>query len=128
MESGASGIPYNRKQKGAAAEAAAVYYLSSRGYIIVERNWRCRSGEIDIIAEHEGSLVFVEVRSRSGTLRQGTPEESVNARKIQQVRNMALIYLHMTGQEERRILFDVIAVWLQEDLNVASMTHIRGAF
>ncbi|MFF2014750.1 YraN family protein [Paenibacillus sp. NPDC058177] len=128
MENGASGIPYNRKQKGAAAEAAAVYYLSSRGYIIVERNWRCRSGEIDIIAEHEGSLVFVEVRSRSGTLRQGTPEESVNGRKIQQVRNMALIYLHMTGQEERRILFDVIAVWLQEDLSVASMTHIRGAF
>lgn len=120
---------YNRKQKGAAAEEAAVSYLTSSGYIILERNWRCRSGEIDIIAEHEGTLVFVEVRSRSGSmLKQGTPEESVTGRKIRQVRSTAEVYLHRTGQSERRISFDVISVLLQEDLSISSMGHIRGAF
>jgi putative endonuclease len=123
-----SGKSYNRKQKGAAAEEAAVYYLSSQGYTIVERNWRCRSGEIDIIAEYERWLIFVEVRSRSGVLRQGTPEESVDARKRNQVRHTAEVYLHRKGQGDRLVSFDVISVLLNEDLTIASMAHIREAF
>ncbi|ULO09638.1 YraN family protein [Paenibacillus sp. 19GGS1-52] len=119
---------YNRKQKGATAEEAAVQYLVSRGYSILERNWRCRSGELDIIAENKGILFFVEVRSRSGTLLQGTPEESVNARKIHQVRSTAQVYLHMKGYEESMISFDVITVILNEDLSIASLGHIREAF
>lgn len=119
---------YSRRQKGAAAEEGAFQYLSSSGFRILERNWRCRTGEIDIIAEHEGFIIFVEVRSRGGTLLQGTPEESVNARKINQVRNTAQVYLHMKGYEERRVSFDVISCLLNEDLSIASMRHIRDAF
>lgn len=119
---------YNRKQKGATAEEAAVQYLVSRGYSILDRNWRCRSGELDIIAENKGILIFIEVRSRSGTLLQGTPEESVNARKIHQVRSTAQVYLHMKGYEESKISFDVITVILNEDLSIASLGHIREAF
>lgn len=122
------GERYNRKQKGKAAEEGAVQYLTSQGYSIVERNWRCRSGELDIIAESEGDLIFIEVRSRSGELLQGTPEESVNARKIYQVRSTAQVFLHMKGYEERRISFDIITVLLNEDLSIASLGHIREAF
>ncbi|AWV34419.1 YraN family protein [Paenibacillus sp. FSL H7-0716] len=119
---------YNRKEKGAAAENGAVQYLSSSGYMILERNWRCRTGELDIIAEREDCIVVVEVRSRSGELLQGTPEESVNARKINQVRNTTQVYLHMKGYEERRVSFDVISVLLNDDLSLASLSHIREAF
>lgn len=119
---------YNRKEKGTVAENGAVQYLSSSGYMILERNWRCRTGELDIIAEREDCIVVVEVRSRSGELLQGTPEESVNARKINQVRNTTQVYLHMKGYEERRVSFDVISVLLNDDLSLASLSHIREAF
>lgn len=122
------GVKYNRKQKGFAAEEAAAHYLSSLGYEIIERNWRCRSGEIDIIAAERGRLVFVEVRSRSRSPLTGTPEESVDTRKIQQVRSIAEIYLYMKRQSECHISFDVISVILNSDLSVASLNHIREAF
>lgn len=119
---------YSRKQKGAAAEEAALQYLTSSGYMILEQNWRCRTGELDIIAKSEDCIIFVEVRSRSGELLQGTPEESVNARKIKQVRSTAQVYLHMKGYEEQRVSFDVISCLLNEDLSIASLRHIREAF
>ncbi|UQZ37315.1 YraN family protein [Paenibacillus sp. PK3_47] len=103
-------------------------YLTSRGYNIVGCNWRCRSGELDIIAEHEGVLTFVEVRSRGGSLLQGTPEESVDMRKIRQVRSTAQVYLHQNSAEDRQVSFDVITVMLNEDLSIAELAHIREAF
>ncbi|AIQ30534.1 endonuclease [Paenibacillus sp. FSL P4-0081] len=128
MSHGADRTNYTRRQKGAAAEQAASLYLSSRGYIIRECNWRCRSGELDIIAEYEDGIVFIEVRSRSGAGVQGTPEESVDERKIRQVRNTAQVYLHMRGLNNPVISFDVIAVQLNRDLSIASLRHIREAF
>lgn len=128
MSSSGSGDRLTRWQKGRAAEKAAEDYLTSQGYQIVERNWRCRSGELDIIAEYLNGLVFIEVRSRSGEMLQGTPEESVDIRKIQQVRSTAQVYLHMKGQDERQSSFDVISVRLNEDLSIGSLRHIREAF
>ena len=119
---------YNRKQKGNAGEEAAVQYLIHQGYEIIERNWRCRSGEIDIIAKARSSIVFIEVRSRSRGILQGTPEESVTASKIQQVRSVAEFYLYMKNHSDVRIAFDVITVILNPDLSVASLNHIEEAF
>ncbi|WP_036721696.1 YraN family protein [Paenibacillus forsythiae] len=119
---------YSRKQKGRAAEEAAALYLGAKGYAIVERNWRCRTGEIDIVAEKGGCLIFIEVRSRSGHLTQGTPEESVDAPKMDQVRRTAGVYLHINGQGERPVSFDVITVMLNRDLSIASLNHICDAF
>ncbi|MBW4083225.1 YraN family protein [Paenibacillus sp. S150] len=127
MSSGPEEI-YTRRQKGAAGEKAALQYLSARGYRIVDCNWRCRSGELDIIAEYGEVLIFVEVRSRSGSPLQGTPEESVDGRKIRQVRATAQVYMHMKGQHERRVSFDVISVMLNEDMTIASLAHIQEAF
>ncbi|NQX46155.1 YraN family protein [Paenibacillus tritici] len=128
MNARADGGSYTRKEKGAAAEQAARLYLTSRGYLIKECNWRCRSGELDIIAEYEGGLIFIEVRSRSGSAAQGTAEESVDERKIRQVRNTAQVYLHMQNMHQAVISFDVIAVQLNADLSIASLRHIREAF
>lgn len=118
----------NRREKGAAAEQAACDYLASGGYRIKDRNWRCRSGELDIIAELGTLLVIVEVRSRSHSSRYGTAVEAVDFRKIRQVRNTALAYLHYRQQGDRELRFDVIAIELGADLSVISLQHIESAF
>ncbi|OAB43403.1 YraN family protein [Paenibacillus glacialis] len=119
-----------RKQKGAAAEEQAAIYLANQGYEIIDRNWRCRSGELDIVASKEDYLVFVEVRSRSGSSRYGTPAESVNAHKMNQVRKTAEVYLlyKQIDIETTIIRFDVIAVLLHVDMTVSSLDHIVEAF
>ncbi|WP_310550331.1 YraN family protein [Paenibacillus glufosinatiresistens] len=117
-----------RRMKGQAGEDAAEQYLRSRGYRIIERNWRCRAGELDLIAELKGVTVFVEVRTRSGGSLLGTPEESVDVRKQHRVRRTASMFLHASGGAERPVSFDVIAVRLEDGMRVASLHHIRDAF
>ncbi|UNK16724.1 YraN family protein [Paenibacillus sp. N3/727] len=118
----------SRKQKGAAAEEAAASFLVERGLSILDRNWRSRMGEIDIIANDRGTLVFVEVRSRSGTSTYGTPSESVNHRKIAQVRSIAQQYIHYKKSYDIPIRFDVVAVILKPDMSVDSIELIEAAF
>ncbi|WP_098747081.1 YraN family protein [Paenibacillus sp. EZ-K15] len=118
----------SRKQKGAAAEELAAAFLIEKGYRILDRNWRCRFGELDIVAETGETLVVIEVRSRSGTNSFGTPAESVNARKVMQVRNTAQQYVHHKRYYDRPIRFDVISVMLCADLTPVSMDHIENAF
>ncbi|TKH37433.1 YraN family protein [Paenibacillus polymyxa] len=115
-----------RKAKGAMGEEAAALFLENLGYRILERNWRCRSGEIDLIAKQEHILVFIEVRSRSSS-KYGTPAESVTARKITQVRQTAAVYLHMNGMGESPIRFDMISVRLSAE-TAAVTDHFIDAF
>jgi putative endonuclease len=117
-----------RQQKGRLGEEAACDWLQEHDYRILKRNWRCRSGEIDIVASHEGMIVFIEVRSRSGTGLYGTPQESVDIRKMQQVRATASVYLQMTGETNDQIRFDVIAVMLDKAGGTVSIDHIINAF
>lgn len=124
----AAGEACTRRQKGQAAEEAAVLYLSSQGYRVLERNWRCRTGELDIIAMKAGVLIFVEVRSRSGSGNLGTPEEAVDLRKRDQVRRTAAVFLHTTRRDNMPVAFDVIAVRLSPDMSIASLHHIPDAF
>jgi putative endonuclease len=95
---------------------------------ILARNWRARSGEIDIIGETDGRLVFVEVRTRRASGRFGTALESVDARKQRQVRETALVYLHATRQAERSCRFDVVAVTVEGAGGKADIVHIPNAF
>ncbi|MFC9707957.1 YraN family protein [Paenibacillus sp. NPDC056933] len=71
-------LKLTRQQKGRLGEEAACHWLREHGYQIIRQNWRCRSGEIDIVASCEGLIIFIEVRSRSGTGKYGTPQESVD--------------------------------------------------
>ncbi|SFD67898.1 putative endonuclease [Paenibacillus catalpae] len=117
-----------RRHTGQAGEAAACQYLEIEGYTIIERNWRCRSGEIDIIAAIDKTLIFVEVRTRRAGGRFGTAAESVDRRKQQQVALIAQVYLRMRQLAYPPMRFDVIAVMMNHDDSISEIKHIKAAF
>lgn len=99
--------------------------LRARGLRIVERNFRCRAGEIDLVALDGAVLVFVEVRSRRGAIA-GTPLESVDGRKQARVARVARQYLAARGHRERDVRFDVVGIRFDADPPV--IEHVPGAF
>lgn len=116
------------KQDGDWGEALVEKYLSERGCRIVEREWRCRFGEIDLIAEQEGTLLFVEVKLRTN-LRYGMPRESVTAKKQEKLRSAALLYLSMHGLDAPA-RFDVAEVYTDARHSARStrIEYIENAF
>lgn len=100
-----------RQEIGALGEKIARDFLRKRGYKIIESNYRCPRGEIDVIARNGGSLVFIEVRTRTST-DLGTPEESVNAQKQAKLRQVALNYLQKHGALSGDWRIDVVAIEL----------------
>ncbi|WP_051236540.1 YraN family protein [Paenibacillus pinihumi] len=121
----------SRNEIGAIGEAAAKNYLEQQGCRIVERNWRCRSGEIDLVVvppEPAYTLVFVEVRTRRASGRFGTAAESVDYRKQRQVRAVAQVYLHQHGGADQNLRFDVVAVTVDRQLQIKELEWIQGAF
>ncbi|MEO3945131.1 YraN family protein [Gorillibacterium sp. CAU 1737] len=117
-----------RRRTGTIGEEAAARYLQEKGYTLLQRNWRCRSGELDLIAEQDGCLVIVEVRTRKPSARFGSPQESVDGRKQLQVRRTAEVYLHQNRRSDSRIRFDVIAVRLDGQGMIQSLEHYPHAF
>lgn len=101
-------------------------YLRSVGYSIVGTNVRVGRGEIDIVAEEGGELVFVEVRTRRGRS-MGTPEESITAEKQRRMLEAGYEYLRETGQEGRDWRIDVAAVELDIRNGVERLSVIRSA-
>ena len=111
----------NRIAIGHRAETKAVAYLRRRGYRIVKRNYRCKFGEIDIIAEQGGMLVFVEVRSRRHR-RFGLASDTVGITKQKQIIRVAQYYISTQTMEPRPCRFDVIGY------TNAQVVLIRDAF
>src|ERR1043166_6049319 len=103
-----------RGELGRRGEAMAEEFLRARRYTIVARNYRCRAGEIDLVALDGEVLVFVEVRSRRGA-NAGTPLESVVGRKQLQVARVARHFLAARGWHERDARFDVIGIRFDAD-------------
>lgn len=99
----------NTVAAGASAEAAATRLLLGRGYEIVERNFRCRAGELDLVARDRGVLVFIEVRSRADA-EHGHAAEMVDAHKQRQVARVAEHYLAMRDLDYDEVRFDVVAI------------------
>ena len=99
----------SRRELGDSGEKLACGALKKKGYRILEKNYRCRYGEIDIIAKHKGSLVFIEVRSKTGDSF-GSPEESVTSQKKQRLISTAMDYLngHPDSPPDWRIDFVAI--------------------
>lgn len=100
-----------RRALGTLGETLAARELERRGYRIVERNWRCPIGEIDIVAEKDGQLVIVEVRTRRGDER-GTPQESITPAKQARLIELALTYVQEREPDDRDWRIDVVAVEL----------------
>ncbi len=101
----------NKQELGAKGEAIALRYLKSRGYRILECNYRITLGEIDIIAEQGGDLVFIEVKTRSDT-HFGSPFDSVTSAKQRQLSKVALEYMGKHDLHNRPARFDVVGVRL----------------
>ena len=100
----------NRCRTGSQWEGRAAVFLEQAGYQILERNFSCRQGEIDLIAREGAYLVFIEVKYRRN-LGSGSPLEAVNPAKQEKIRRTALYYLYCRGyDEETPCRFDVVAV------------------
>lgn len=117
-----------RRAIGLFGEELAVEHLESKGYRILERNWRCRTGEIDLIAEDRGTLVFVEVRTRRATGRFGSAKESIDDRKQHKVRSAAQVYAYQQRALYRAMRFDVVTVELTRDQQLICLEHLEAAF
>lgn len=96
-------------KKGKWGENIAAEFLQRRGYGIIERNYRCRSGEVDIIAEKSGVIHFVEVKTRSGE-NFGSPLEAISPHKMSHIINTAGYYIYINGLETRDISIDAIGI------------------
>jgi len=100
-----------RQRLGRTGEHLAAEALMSRGYRILERNFRCSYGEIDLVAEDQDDLVFIEVKTRRGTAF-GRPEEAVTLRKQRKLLEIAYYYLDLHTCSDRQWRIDVVAVQL----------------
>ncbi len=111
---------------GKYGEEIAVAYLKGRKYAVLDRNYRCKCGEVDIVAREGKTLVFVEVKTRRNDS-YGPPQLSVTQFKQRQISKAALLYLSSKKMENVPARFDVIAICLLENDN-PRIEHIMNAF
>ena len=112
---------------GKFGEDIASKYLEEKGYKIKERNYRTFLGEIDIITEYKGSIIFIEVKTRRSD-KFGYPEEAINFNKQQKIIKNALCYLAKYNLWKTNYCFDVILVSISNHKDVERIKHIRNAF
>lgn len=113
-----------RKRIGRQGEEIAAAYLADRGYRILDRNWSCPTGELDMVAEDDAALIFVEVRTRRGN-RFGTAEESVTPAKQIRLIELAQTYLQEVEPPHPTWRIDVVTVQLGQGL--PQVNHIENA-
>lgn len=114
----------SNRSTGRSGEEIAARTLQEKGYKILERNFSNRFGEIDIIAKDKNTLVFVEVKAKTG-VKFGLPEEMISPGKLQRIRNMATLY--MNGQS-LPCRIDVVAIVLGPDNDVLRLTHYENVY
>lgn len=109
---------------GRAGEDRAARYLADRGYDVVDRNWRCATGEIDVVAVHERDLVVVEVKTRRGAAF-GHPFEAVDQRKRRRLWQLGVAWIaaHPAQAQGRRLRLDAIAL-IGADPASATLEHL----
>lgn len=109
---------------GRQGEQLAAEFLGQAGLVILDRNWRCSQGEIDIVASDGGALVICEVKTRSG-VRFGTPLESVTRQKAWRQRRLAVLWLRERGALYDEIRIDVVGI-LRTASGGFRIEHVRG--
>ncbi len=117
----------SRLTLGKMGEDAAAEYLSKLGFKIINRNFRCKLGELDIIAKHKDSLVFIEVRTVAVDA-YIKPVESINFKKQKKIRQLAVLYLASQNLKNISVRFDVVAVTMMSDGIAKKIEHIPNAF
>ena len=111
---------------GGHGERIAATYLSDAGLRVVDRNWRCREGELDIVDREGDALVFCEVKTRRG-VGFGHPVEAVTESKQRRLRTLAQRWLAAHDEHAPELRFDVVGVLVRPS-RPALVTHLRGAF
>ena len=115
-----------KDELGRRGEDLAVEYLTQRGLVVLSRNWRCRDGELDVVATDQERLVVCEVKTRSGT-RYGEPAEAVDGRKAARISRVTQAWLAAHQVRWCEIRFDVLAV-LAEPGRPVTVQHYEAAF
>ena len=110
-----------RREIGVTGEDLAAAWYLAQGYEVIERNWRCREGELDLVLRNGRQVVFCEVKHRTG-LGFGTPAEAITREKKQRIRHLAARWLQDAKPRPAEIRFDVAAV-LDGELEI-----LEGAF
>ncbi|MEW5785849.1 MAG: YraN family protein [Bacillota bacterium] len=115
-----------RQRIGQSGEKAALEYLNSRGFRIIQLNYRCPLGEVDIVARERETIVFVEVRTRTGGA-MGRASESITRNKEKKLKRTALYYLQKEHGREMPCRIDCVAIEMDpENLTVLNIEHFRG--
>jgi putative endonuclease len=118
-------MPHTRQKLGDYGESSAAAHLIRAGYQVIARKWRCALGEIDLVVRDGDQLVFVEVRTRRGTV---PAAESVTIHKQRRLVNLALMYLQSSHAAETQLWrIDVIAISIDRNGQIAQLDHIRSA-
>lgn len=118
-------VPYRINHAvGMTGEQIAVEHLQAQGYRILERNWRCRAGEIDIVASTHGQVVICEVKTRRSE-RFGAPHEAVTQQKAKRLRSLAAQWMSAHDAQATRVRIDVIGVLMPAGAP-ARLTHLKG--
>jgi putative endonuclease len=111
---------------GKRGENLAAEYLASTGLVVLSRNWRCREGEVDLVATDGERLVVCEVKTRSGT-GYGEPSEAVTLAKAARIRRVAAAWLRTYRVGWCEVRFDVLAVLCPPE-GPCTVEHLQGAF
>lgn len=107
---------------GKVGENLACRYLKEKGYKILCRNFRCRQGEIDIIAQDKNEIVFIEVKTRI-SLNSGLPSEAVNKQKKKHILKVSKYFIYINKLEGRNIRFDIIEIYKKDKFYI---NHIKN--
>jgi putative endonuclease len=126
METTAQAADRRSDELGRRGEDLAADYLAGTGLVVLSRNWRCREGEVDLIATDGQLLVVCEVKTRSGT-GYGEPSEGVTPAKAARIRRVTAAWLRAYRVGWCEIRFDVLAVLCPQDGPV-TVEHLQGAF
>lgn len=116
-------LPPHNNPKGKFGENIAAHFLQKKGYKIIERNFRARYGEIDLIATFKNTLVFVEVKTRTGTPF-GRPEEAVTYWKLEHLTQVAQYFKQQHAHLPEAMQIDVVAVELDVAGNPLAVNHL----
>ena len=120
---------YIKKEIGKIGEDIATKYLIKKKYQIIQKNFICRQGEIDIIAlnQTKKELVFIEVKTRTNN-KYGNPSESVNESKQKHIYRSAEYFIYKNRLEKMQIRFDIIEININSLKNIYKINHIDNAF
>lgn len=108
---------------GNIGEIASCKYLEDLGYLIIEKNFSCKQGEIDIIAKDKDEYVFIEVKTRSNIC-YGKPREAVDREKKKHILKSTKMYLHIHNIDNAFVRFDVIEIYLSN--NKCKLVHLKN--